>query len=324
MPPSPPTRNFRICNDGDGEFEKETLLLGLPFSWNDYLQNDDIDGSIINQTHNDTMLVFRGGSDEIIAGTKSTLQTATNYWSNIFDSIPTKMRSLLQRFNPFAKKKEDKSDELDLSNMLVQNVDAPESTVLPESVIRSAAQRSGLLGSVLRSDRVQECARHIKRWYLQRGYVLHSVTGATLHAENGTATLAVYEPRSASLPVAIRFAKLVPIDPESGQTTTMRKYKAKLETKRGRAFRKEEWEKIKSQLNTTIIEARGRTNPRIISKHLGLHAGQHFKWDGYLWQNIVQSGIFAKVFKANPVQLSDGSVQVQVRLSSSFLVSLIC
>jgi hypothetical protein len=77
-------------------------------------------------------------------------------------------------------------------------------------------------------------------------------------------------------------------------------------------LRAEEWDKIKSALNTTLVEAKGRTNPRTLSKRLGLEHGGHFKWDGQLWQNIAQSGIFARVWRASPVQMSDGSVQVQV------------
>jgi len=127
----------------------------------------------------------------------------------------------------------------------------------------------------------------------------------------------VEEPRSASLPIDIRFAKLVPIDPESGETTTMRKYKAKLETERGRGFKPEEWEQVKSGLNTTLVEAKGRTNPRTIAKRLGLEAGRHFRWNGQRWTNIAQSGIFARVWKASPVKLSDGSVQVQVLAQES-------
>ena len=220
----------------------------------------------------------------------------------------------MDNINPFAKRVKNKSDEdeIDLTAMIVQNVEAPESTVLSDKTVRSAAQRSGLLGGLMRSDRVKECANQLKKFYLYRGYVLHSVTGATLHAENATATLTVYEPRSADQPLDIRFAKLLPIDPDTGETTTMRKYKSKLEMRKRRPLRPEEWNKIKNELNTTLIEAKGRTNPRIISKRLGLKSGEHFRWDGQLWQNIAQSGIFTRVFKANPVKLNDGSVQFQV------------
>ncbi len=310
IPPSPP-RNPRVSYGDFDEDDFRGISSMLAMLWSDDIMNDHDKEE--EEDANKTLLC-RGGNEEIIAGTKSTLQTTLNYWSNSIKSIPQKIGTLMDNINPFAKRVKNKSDEdeIDLTAMIVQNVEAPESTVLSDKTVRSAAQRSGLLGGLMRSDRVKECANQLKKFYLYRGYVLHSVTGATLHAENATATLTVYEPRSADQPLDIRFAKLLPIDPDTGETTTMRKYKAKLEMRKRRPLRPEEWNKIKNELNTTLIEAKGRTNPRIISKRLGLKSGEHFRWDGQLWQNIAQSGIFTRVFKANPVKLNDGSVQFQV------------
>jgi hypothetical protein len=339
-PPSPPPpppihpRNLFFHHDDDNDdahdFNPESFLgASILTTCIDHHDQNDSHTSRGNSTqdHHTTILQqWRGGSDDIIAGTKVTLQSSTNYWSNIF---PKQIRTVLQRYNPFNNKNNKKSrssanknninddDEFDLSTIRVQKVEAPQSTVLPDQIVRSAAQRSGLVGSAMRSDRVQECAKQIKKWYLQRGYVLHSVTGATLHAENSTATLTVSEPKSSALPVKIKFAKLVPIDPDTGGNTSMRKYKAKLERSKGRVLKADEWLDIKGQLNSTLIEAKGRTNPKIISKRLGLVAGQHFKWDGMRWENIAQSGIFARVFKIGPVKMSDGSVQVQVLAQES-------
>ena len=335
IPPSPPRKSFfwnhndDNNNNNNNDESSMTLLKTSMLLWDhdeyessndDYLivlNNNDNHEKEEDQTNIETLQI-RGGNNNkkennIIAGSKSTLQTATTYWSNALESASKKIQSFFKQINPFSKKEMNTSDDdLDLSTLVVQQVEAPSSTVLPDTIVRSAAQRSGLIGSVMRSDRVKECANQLKRWYLQRGYVLHSVTGATLHAENSTATLAVYEPRSASLPVNIQFAKLVPIDPENGDLTTLRKLKTKLETKKRRALKPEEWNKIKSQLNMTLIEAKGRTNPKTISKRLELESGKHFRWNAQRWQTIAQSGIFAKVFRASPVKLNDDSVQLHI------------
>ena len=336
IPPiSPPNDNY--YDDGDGDDGNNNLLYSgllmkslLDQDLDEVEQNIPIQNESIHQNDNDnndeSIFIPRGGSstsssDDIVAGTKSTLQSTGNYWISFFRNTQSKIKLTIQNLNPLKKKStnedEDDDNEPDVSTIPVQNIKAPGSTILPDAIIRSAGQRSGLIGSVMRSDKVQECAKIVKSWYIKRGYVLHTITGATLHAENGTATLNVQEPKSADLPLDIRFAKLVPIDPDTGEITTMRKYKTKLEKRKGRLFKGDEWTKIKSQLNTTLIEAKGRTNPRTISKRLGLKSGHHFKWDGHLWQRIAQSGIFTKVWKAQPVRMSDGSVQVQVLAQES-------
>lgn len=120
-----------------------------------------------------------------------------------------------------------------------------------------------------------------------------------------------------SMPLDIRFAKEVPIDPESGQTTTRRKYREKLERRRGRPLRQEEWMAIAKQLNSTLIEAEGRTNPHTLSTRMGMEPGGHFRWDGMQWQKIAGSGIFSKIWRTNPVQMGDGTVQMQVLCQES-------
>jgi len=330
-PPPPPSHNhFSSFGDFDGEGDQDPFINLSILGTHLFLNNDEIchDDDMKDIATNcetnfiETLITTRGGGNseassqkvntqEIIAGSKSTLQSAVDYWSDALQTLKNKLDSL----NPFSKQDKDTSttpDEIDLSTLPVQNVLAPQSTILPEKVVRAAGQRSGLVGSVMRADRVQECAKHIKMWYSQRGYVLHSVTGATLHADNGTATLVVQEPLSASLPVGVKFAKEVPIDPETGEHTTLRKYRAKLEKIKGREIKNEDWVQIQNSLNRTLVETNGRTNPRTLSKRLDMRAGKHFRWNGDLWQNIMDSGIFSRVFKAGPVLMSDGTVQVQI------------
>lgn len=338
IPPKYPPSNNNLnndCspNDDDGDYAGLFTKFFLDDADEEEKEEDPLSKSVSAHhksnfiTCNDISdtVSIRGGSDDIVAGTKSTLKTTSNYWSDFFSSVQSTITAKFKNFNPFSNQSKrnandnsiEDDNDVDISTIPVEKVEAPKSTILPNAIIRSAGQRSGLTGSVMRSDKVQKCAQIVRSWYMKRGYVLHSVTGATLHADNGTATLNVVEPKSSDLPLDIRFAKMVPIDPETGETTTMRKYKQKLEGKRGRAFKAEEWTKIKSSLNSTLVEAKGRTNPRTLSKRLGLKSGDHFRWDGRLWQNIANSGIFTKIWRANPVRLEDGSVQVQVLAEES-------
>ena len=281
--------------------------------------DDQDEESLEQDTFQDTLddqytLKMYASADDVVAGTKASLKTSQTYWSDAFESIQTKVSNTMSRINPFKKKKDE--HEIDMYNIPIRAVVA-ESDILPEIVVRSAAQRAGLLGSVMRSDRVNECARHLKNWYVQRGYVLHSVTGATLHSDNGTATLTLQEPVLFSTPVDIKFAKEVPVDPETGETTTRRKLREKMERQKGRPLRREEWAAVASTLNTTLIEAKGRTNPHTLSKRMGLRPGRHFQWDGQKWRSIAQSGIFSKIYNANPAKMRDGSVQLQVLCEES-------
>lgn len=274
-------------------------------------EQDDNDFILLSDTSSSvSSAAIQQNSKNVVAGAKSTLDTSFSFWSNAWNSFQLKVKKTLSGLIPNRKK--DKDDEVDPTTIPVQRVMVPSSDILPDSVVRAAGQRSGMIGSVMEPSRVQECAKHIKKWYMQRGYVLHSVKGATLHVDNATATLTVQEPMLSSMPVDIRFAKEVPIDPESGQTTTLRRYKEKLERRKARALTRDEWLSIKNGLNTTLIEAEGRTNPNKISKRLDMHPGDHFRWNSQRWLNIAQSGIFSKIWRASPVQMSDGTVQLQV------------
>jgi hypothetical protein len=311
-----------LFNGQQQENEQLLLITDNDCCFDPQEENEEVpttSGNPQEDSFNSTSSRIRGGStqsksgssnnptNDILAGTKSSIQTTITYWSNAFQQLQENIVNLL----PMNRKKK-KGQDIDLTKIPIQDVQAPTSDILPDVVVKRAAQRSGMLGSVMTADRVNECARQVKQWYLQRGYVLHSVTGATLHAENGTATLAVQEPISSSIPMDIRFAKEVPIDPETGETTTRKRYREKLERAKGRPLRSEEWVAVADQLNTTLIESRGRTSANTLSKRLGLKAGNHFCWNGDRWQSIARSGIFSKIWRTSPVQMGDGTVQLQV------------
>lgn len=287
----------------------------------DNLMNDDDDDDITSESSlvdlGQKSLALRGGSskpkkgnNDIVAGTKASFETTTSYWSDVFRNVQNRVKNILPQNDKNRQKNE--MDDIDPRTIPVQSVEAPDSDILPETIVQSVAKRSGLVGSVLRPDRVKECARQLKGWYMQRGYILHSVTGATLNVDDGTAILNVEEPLLNDMPVDIQFAKEVIVDPDSGGTTTMKEYRAKMEKYKGRSLNKDEWTKITSGLNTTLVEVTGRTNPKVISKRLNLHPGQHFQWSAQRWRNVANSGIFSKIWRAAPIRMSDGSVQLQV------------
>jgi len=259
-------------------------------------------------------------SEDVVAGSKASLETTTSYWSNALKNAQQKVKNILPTKKGEGKSQEDEVLE-ELRTTPIQSVTTP-SEILPPAILRSAVQRSGLLGKTLHPSRVKECAKDLKQWYHQKGYILHSVTGATLNVDDdgkGIATLNVEEPVVNDVPVSIQFAKEVLIDPDSDDegdeetsTTTMRKYRQKLERRKGRPLRLDEWQSIASTLNTTLIPTSGRTRPSVLSSRLRLHPQQHFQWNANRWRNIASSGIFSKIWRATPLQMDDGTVQLQI------------
>ena len=256
---------------------------------------------------------LRGGSNNIKSVLEETTNTTTAsllpqdpLWKTFFTRI--------SNLNPFISNTK-KNAKVDPSTMiLVQSVIAPTS-VVPPTVIQECGHASGIIGSILSTEKVQQCAKLIHHWYRQHGYVLHAVTGATLNVDNGTATLYVQEPIVNDIPLTLTFAKQVPLDPETGEHTTLTQYRSKLERRRGMTnpLPPEEWNDIVASLNTTLVEAKGRTKQSIISKRLGLHPGTSFQWNTPQWQRIASStNIFTNIWSAAPTRMDDGTVQVQV------------
>jgi len=195
-----------------------------------------------------------------------------------------------------------------LQTMPVRQVVVPETSVLPKEVVQLAAKHSGVIGNPLRTDRVQDFARSLKHWYSRQGYILHSVTGATLNADTATAEIAVEEPRIAEAPVEITFCKEMVIDNETGDLMTFREYRDKHQQRRLLGFDN----LSKDNLNTTYVTTDGRTKPRRVASALGLTAGRPFQWDGNKWRNVVTCGVFARVLQASPRPMPDGSAQLHI------------
>ena len=297
-------------------------------SWN-YFDDDEIvaqttynDTSCFqNQQRNSTVDSFavRGGGNDVVAGGKTAISRASSFWKRTVDNA-------VESFKGFFRSKEEKKQlELleQLQTMPIQRVSVPNSTVLPSDVVRVAVKRSGLIGQPLRTDRVQDFARHLKRWYLRQGFVLHSVTGATLKPETATAEITVEEPRVSRLPVDIVFCKEMVIDDETGELLTFRQYREKkvkeMEGSKS-SFRRRglvsgltlDRQLDRKNLNTTFVQAKGRTKPLKVAKALRLIPGRPFQWYPDRWKKVAGSGIFSTILRASPERASDGSVCLQV------------
>jgi len=326
LPPSQSSSSFDDSSDNEDIYQYMGMAASI-FSISSKEGNSELhDLSINNENRNVTsedIYSLRGGSKEskstdtshnlLTEGSKSTFRSTLIFWSDSFQSLGSSLSSLINRVIPSFLSRRDSSESIpDLASIKIEKVVAPNSTILPATVVRFAAQRSGLLGSAISADAFNQCAREIKKWYIRRGHVLHSVTGVNLNIDNGTASLSVEEPLVSDDPIHIQFAKQVPIDPETGEATTIKKYRKKWENLKGPIRVKGEWEKVVAQLNKTLIKSTGRTNPRKISKCLSLRPGEHFCWDADPWMQVVNSGVFSQVWRTAPTRMEDGTVQLRV------------
>ena len=296
-----------------------------PISWSGSLGGEEpYDGFVgtngLIERRNDTTVwhhrrpsqLLRGGStstkkkssDDLVKGSQAAIAKTTTFWKTSMDNVRQRTGQL------FKSKEQKKQEELleQLKTMPIRAVSVPNTTVLPPDVISMAVKRSGLIGSPLRTDRVQELARNLKRYYARKGYVLHTVTGATLNANTATAEIEVEEPEVSRVPVGITACKEMVIDSESGELMTFRQYREKHVQKKTFGYDRIE----KKDLNTTFVETEGRTKPSRIAKALQLHPGKPFQWDGTRWQKIVHSGVFSRVLRAAPERLPDGTVKLQM------------
>ena len=247
-------------------------------------------------------LWLRGGSRKQ-RNPGDVLQVLAQFWDQVFRNASSGVQNAFRRGQ-----KQKQSLLLDeLKNLPIRGVTVPNTTVLPPEVVRVAVKRSGIIGNPLRADRVHEVAKSLKLWYMRNGYVLHSVTGANLQADTATAEILVEEPSISSQPVEILAVKEMVIT-DDGDLLTFRQYLDREANRK--AFRHDRIEK--SDLNTTYVEAVGRTSHDKVAKALRLCPGKPFQWNGDRWKTISGCGVFSKVLRVSPQRLRDGSVQLQV------------
>ena len=266
---------------------------------------------------------IRGGSskgsssNKIMQGSKSSIASTIDYWSNAFKDVTSSLtKPFLTIKTPsfFQSKDKRRQDELvqQLQTTPIEHVTiVPNTTLVPNEVLQIAAKRAGLIGRPLQTSAVQEVARSLKQWYERKGYVLHSMTGATLQVDTKTAELSVQEPVSSTQPVSIVYCKEMAIDPQDGSLLSFRQYRDKLSPKKSAFSKRQKLDR--SSINTTFVPTEtGRTNPNRIADALGLKAGEPFCWQAGRWNAILQSGLFKNTLRAAPERLTDGTVQLQL------------
>lgn len=318
-PPPNDTRRKATRSENDDDYSDNTKLIVASFQDTD--NDDEVIKSSISSALNRTKYFFwkRGGDTDASIEKKNTRVLSTfSYWNktvaSVADTLVRPIQKARQKASNIFKSKEQRAYENQMERFKlipIQRVVAPNSTLLPDDLLQMAAQTSGLMGNPLRTNNVQELAQTLQRWYRHHGYLLHSVTGATLQADTATAEITVQEPCSSTEPVGITFYQEMIIDPETGTLLTHRQYKEQQQQSQAHIGR-QVTPIQRSDLNTTYISTDGHTQPRRIARALGLHPYRPFQWDRQRWQQLVQSGIFSKIVDASPRILPDGTVQLHI------------
>ena len=223
--------------------------------------------------------------------------------------------------NPFMKADKDdqqsklkKQQEL-LSSTKVQSVSAPNSDLLSSDDIAQCAIESNLIGGKLTPTSLDMTASKINQMYLQQGYVMNSVTGATLvpqkdgssddsgHVEIKVREVKVARPSEGhSSPVHIRFVDRVKDatnDAAGGD------------------------ESIPSSDTTTYKDVPGRTRPSKLARMVQLTPGSHFRIKPELWSQLAankqqqmggggKTAIFSSIHAVRPVPTSDNTAELEI------------
>ena len=210
--------------------------------------------------------------------------------------------------------KEEKEAMKLMDTISVKAVTAPNSTILPSSVLDDAGVQSGLVGGKFLPETVEDCASRVGQWYKSSGYILNSVTGATLDADNGVAKLQVEEARVSSSPVDIVCVKEVAVDDKTGETMPIGAYRKKLAKEGGRLADQ------RQSFNTTLVETKAKTRPAALAGTLDLRPGEPFIWDRTKWDYMESSSnsrLFSRVWSVSPTRTPDGTVQLRVVASEA-------
>ena len=190
--------------------------------------------------------------------------------------------------NPFQKDSNDKSKEAMrkqqqdlLSSTTIQCVSAPESDILPPDVITQCAKESKLIGGKLTSETLETTADLINSQYAERGYLMNSVTGATLVPSSGAkddagvgrVELKVREVKMAKPSVCLRFVEKVT------------DVNATAEDENVVTLPSQSTDRSEEHYKTVP----GRTRPSKVARLTNLRPGAHFRIDTERWAPLAAS-----------------------------------
>ena len=284
---------------------------------------------------------LRGGGVSTKSNNSREKSTSSSIINDSLDSIQTilfqPIRVLSKRLptNPWKKKDDDeetkklkqKEEEL-LSTTKVQSVSAPDSELLPPDYITECAKESNLIGGTLTPETLDLTAKRINRLYLENGYIMNSVTGATLvppsngkddNEEGGHVELKVTEVKVAkhASPVHIRIVEKINIEDAADDDESVR------------SLPSQPFHQTNSDSQTTTIkEVSGRTRPSKIASIVKLKPGSHFRIIPELWSELAASGpgginqrrrgnspaLFSTIHAVRPIPTSDGANTVDVEV----------
>ncbi|KAL7537693.1 hypothetical protein ACHAXR_008005 [Thalassiosira sp. AJA248-18] len=237
--------------------------------------------------------------------------------------------------NPFQKSKKEfkmKQQQQLLTSTKVKSVSAPDSELLPPHVITQCAKESNLIGGTLTPETLEETSNMINRQYLEHGYVMNSVTGATLvppsdgnaNDGGGHVELKVREVKLArssqdnSSPVHIRFVEKIADGADTGDDESI----ISLPSQSDQA-------QSDYQTYRTIP---GRTRPSKIARMVNLVPGSHFCIFPERWSQLAafpgssmfgggvkrgKSAIFSTIHAVRPVPTSQDGNTVELEIVAS-------
>lgn len=241
-----------------------------------------------------------------------------------------KILSSVKKILPFVKdsdstKSEGKEMQQEiLSSTKVTDVTAPTSELLPPEVITLSAEHAKLIGGALTPETLDLTAKSINNWYASQGYVMNSVTGATLVPSKddegqGRVELKVREAKmSKGKSVVIRFVE--PCREESEEDEGV----LDIPVSDGSSAATQQYQKYR-----TIS---GRTRPSKLAKMVGIAPGSHFRIVPKRWSRIISnpggifgqtnnggsnSAILSTVHAVRPVPQEDGTISVEVIASEN-------
>jgi len=313
-------------------------------------KREETNESLVSEPTN----ILRGGGG--VSATESNDNSKKYIGASVNDKLDSLQTMLFEPFrmagsalskklpaNPFQKKEEGQSEQSKLkqqqellSSTKIRSVSAPNSELLPPDVITQCAKESNLIGGTLAPETLELTANMINRMYLERGYVMNSVTGATLvppsdgkegNGKEGHVELKVREVKLAgprernSSPVHIRFVeKINDEDTGDGDESVF--------SLPSQSSSSSDQSQSDSKTYRTVP---GRTRPSKIARMVKLAPGSHFQILPQLWSQLAafpgsgafgggggskglgKSAIFSTIHAVRPVPTLQGdTVELEI------------
>ena len=293
-PPNPPggganTGGRDDCADGSDPSSRSDILFDLfDREFDQYQCQEHVSDESIYRV----MSIDRGGGDTV-RNTQTSLQSKARRF------LRSRKEDILSILQP-EKRKERRLLER-LKRIPIQNVEiVPSDTntdeviAVPTAVVQQIAQKSGIIGKPLQMDSVQRFAAALQNWYQRKGYLLSSVSGATLEPETQTAQIQVSTPVVDPIPIRLTVYQERPLTDGSQRMET---------------------NATASENPSGFVEVLGRTKPAKIASTLGLVPGKPFHWNEERWEYLLQRGIFSRILRTTPIQhFNDSANTVQVEI----------